>query len=209
MAAPRTDLTADIATYYTRALKEHGVTSRGVDWNSKDGQWTRFVQLARLLPETGFSVNDLGCGYGAFHSFLSEAHQDFRYIGYDVSSAMAEAARSALPVEGVTIIESAAPTETADFTVASGIFNVRMERDPREWQDYILTTLDAMDSASVRGFAFNCLTGYSSPDRMRPDLHYADPLVLFDRCRRLYAPNVALLHDYGLWEFTILVRKSL
>ena len=43
---------------------------------------------------------------------------------------------------------------------------------------------------------------------MRPDLHYADPLALFDRCKRRYARDVALLHDYGLWEFTLLVRKT-
>jgi len=43
---------------------------------------------------------------------------------------------------------------------------------------------------------------------MRPDLHYADPCVLFDRCKRRHSPRVALLHDYGLWEFTILVRKA-
>ena len=43
---------------------------------------------------------------------------------------------------------------------------------------------------------------------MRPDLYYADPCRLFDLCKRRYAKNVALLHDYGLYEFTILVRKQ-
>ena len=42
---------------------------------------------------------------------------------------------------------------------------------------------------------------------MRPDLYYADPCELFDRCKRRYSRNVALLHDYDLYEFTILVRK--
>lgn len=208
MAATKTDLMADVAAYYTRTLQDHGITPRGVDWNGEDGQRNRFAQLARLLPETGFSLNDLGCGYGAFHGFLSETHRDFRYIGYDVSAAMVEAARGALPADGVAVIQAETPTVTADFTVASGIFNVRMGRDPGEWQDYILTTLDAMDGASTKGFAFNCLTSYSDADRMRPDLHYSDPLALFDRCKRRYARDVALLHDYGLWEFTILVRKS-
>lgn len=208
MADPKTDLTADVAAYYTRTLQEHGLTPRGVDWNGEDGQRCRFAQLARLLPDAGFSVNDLGCGYGAFHGYLAEVRRDFRYIGYDVSAAMAQAAREVLPTDGVTILEAATPTEVADFTVASGIFNVRMGRDPQEWQDYILTTLDAMDAASTHGFAFNCLTGYSDPDKMRPDLHYADPLALFDHCKRRYARDVALLHDYGLWEFTLLVRKS-
>jgi hypothetical protein len=44
---------------------------------------------------------------------------------------------------------------------------------------------------------------------MRPDLYYGDPCALFDHCKRRYARNVAVLHDYGLYEFTILVRKDL
>jgi hypothetical protein len=31
--------------------------------------------------------------------------------------------------------------------------------------------------------------------------------MFFDHCKRNFSRQVALLHDYGLWEFTILVRK--
>jgi hypothetical protein len=95
-----------------------------------------------------------------------------------------------------------------DYVVASGTFNVRLGHEADHWQDYIEATIDEMAAASTRGFAFNCLTSYSDPDRMRPDLHYADPLALFDRCKRRYTRHVALLHDYGLYEFTIIVRKD-
>ena len=44
---------------------------------------------------------------------------------------------------------------------------------------------------------------------MRPYLYYADPLFLFDYCKKKYSKSVALLHDYGLYEFTILVRKDI
>jgi hypothetical protein len=43
---------------------------------------------------------------------------------------------------------------------------------------------------------------------MQDYLYYADPRVLFDHCKTRYSKNVALLHDYGLYEFTILVRKA-
>jgi hypothetical protein len=59
------------------------------------------------------------------------------------------------------------------------------------------------------GFAFNCLTAYSDAHKMQSYLYYADPCRLFDLCKRRYSRNVALLHDYGLYEFTILVRKEL
>lgn len=54
------------------------------------------------------------------------------------------------------------------------------------------------------------LTKYSDADRMaeRPDLFFGDPLFFFDFCKRNFSRNVALLHDYGLYDFTILVRKD-
>jgi hypothetical protein len=64
-----------------------------------------------------------------------------------------------------------------------------------------------MASLATRGLAFNVLTLYSDPEHRRRELHYADPLALFDFCKKELAPRVALLHDYPLYEFTILVRK--
>ena len=40
------------------------------------------------------------------------------------------------------------------------------------------------------------------------DLYYADPLDLFDYCKRNFSKNVALLHDYRLYDFTLIVRKD-
>jgi hypothetical protein len=96
----------------------------------------------------------------------------------------------------------------ADYTVASGIFSVRLSASDREWHAHLLNTLDEMDAGSRRGFAFNCLTSYSDAGRMQDYLYYADPRVLFDHCKTRYSKNVALLHDYGLYEFTLLVRKA-
>ena len=43
---------------------------------------------------------------------------------------------------------------------------------------------------------------------MRDYLYYPNPCEVFDWCKRRYAKDVALLHDYGLYAFTMLVRKS-
>ena len=71
-----------------------------------------------------------------------------------------------------------------------------------------LETLDHYERNQLSGFRLRFLTIYSDSDKMRDYLYYADPGVLFDLCKRRYSRNVALLHDYGLYEFTILVRKS-
>jgi len=66
-----------------------------------------------------------------------------------------------------------------------------------------------MNQKSKRGFSFNMLTKYSDKEYMRDDLYYADPLFILDFCKRNFSKNVSLLHDYGLYEFTILVRMEI
>ncbi|NPC55773.1 class I SAM-dependent methyltransferase [Caenimonas soli] len=210
MAANDESILADVAGYYASTLALHGETARGVDWNGEESQRLRFEQLARIVDvPAGFSVNDLGCGYGALYDFLRDGWSDFSYTGCDVAAEMIDAAARRLPKEtaGIRLVVASEPPGVADFGIASGIFNVRMGRDNAQWEEYLLATLDTLDRTSRRGFAFNCLTSYSDPDKMRDHLFYADPCRLFDFCKRRYSRQVALLHDYGLYEFTMLVRK--
>ncbi len=181
-----------------------------MDWNSEDSQALRFAQLCRVLRDKGpFSINDIGCGYGELRDFLEREGHEADYLGVDIAPAMVAAARARAGRAARTrFAEGAQPGRVADFAVASGIFNVRLAVPDAEWRAHLLATLDGLDACSRRGFAFNCLTSYSDPERMRADLYYADPLPLFDHCKRRYSRQVALLHDYGLYEFTLIVRKG-
>lgn len=201
---------SDVANYYTERISEHGATPRGVDWNGVDSQTLRFAKLSEIIVNpTGFSLLDLGCGYGALVDYLSNRFDTFDYVGLDVSEEMVHAARQQhRDKAGVAFETGSRPDRPADYCVASGIFNVRLEHDDDSWFDYIAATLDVMNECSRKGFAFNCLTSYSDVDKMRDYLYYADPCRLFDLCKRKYSRQVALLHDYGLYEFTIHVRKD-
>lgn len=203
------NLLAEVADYYSTKLSEHGETPRGVDWNGEQSQALRFEQLCRIIdPLQPFSINDLGCGYGALLGYLSQNYVNFSYTGIDVSENMVKAAANRYSERAdAHFVVAGEPDRIANYGVASGIFNVRLERSDSEWHDYLETTLDALDRNSTGGFAFNCLTSYSDADKMRDYLYYADPGALFDLCKRRYSKHVALLHDYGLYEFTILVRK--
>ena len=207
----KTRLLDEVATYYAEKLAEHGDTPRGVDWNGEKSQMVRFAQLCKLIdPKTpNFSLNDLGCGYGALLDYLRDKHATCAYLGVDVSHQMIKAAEQRhAAADQSRFISSAEPDQVADYGVASGVFNVRLGRTDAEWFDYLQSTLDVLDRTSSLGFAFNCLTSYSDEDKKRDYLYYADPCRLFDLCKRRYSRQVALLHDYGLYEFTILVRKT-
>jgi SAM-dependent methyltransferase len=192
-----------VERYYTDKLREHGPTHRGVDWSTAESQTTRFAQLLSVVSSGGI-VLDYGCGYGALVEHLPDPSD---YVGYDISEEMISAARARYP--GARFTSSEADLKPVDYVVASGIFNVKAGAEEANWVEYVAATLERFDGLAARGFAFNMLTSYSDPPLMRRDLYYAEPLRWFDECKRRYARNVALLHDYGLYEFTIIVRKEL
>lgn len=210
MKNKKTDLLNEVANYYAEKLAEHGDTPRGVDWNGEEGQTIRFAQLCKIIEPKNiqFSMNDLGCGYGALLNYLQNQYHNFTYIGLDVAKQMIDAAQQRNnKVPHARFVTSAEPDQIADYGVASGVFNVRLERSDVEWFDYIQSTLDVLNRTSTQGFSFNCLNSYSAEEKKRDYLYYANPCQLFDLCKRRYSKQVALPHDYELYEFTIWVRK--
>jgi SAM-dependent methyltransferase len=153
-------------------------------------------------------VLDFGCGYGAFASFLKDWNPRAAYLGFDISSAMVEVARSSNATNAATFVTDEAALEPVEVVVASGIFNVKLDVPAEQWRAYVFDRLGRIASLAKDAFAFNILTAYSDPRRMRGDLYYADPHELFDWCRTHYSPWVGLLHDYGLYEFTVVAKKA-
>jgi SAM-dependent methyltransferase len=203
-------LLKNVADYYTNAISQHGTTAKGVDWNGEESQRVRFHQLSKILRDPAhFSINDVGCGYGALFDYLRETHSSFDYCGVDVAAAMVDAARARCHAHlQARFYLGTQPPQQQDYSVASGIFSVSLETPPAQWKSYVHETLVTLDAASTQGFAFNCLTSYSDAEKMKPHLYYANPCELFDFCKQNFSRHVALLHDYGLYEFTILVRKG-
>lgn len=199
-----------IAEYYSEKIAQHGETANGVDWNGEESQKLRFKQLSRIMDSPQpFTVNDVGCGYGALLDYLWDDFLVQSYQGVDICEEMIRAAeRRHIQKPRAEFLNASTPNRIRDFSIASGIFNVKLDHKKEEWLEYILSTLELLNCKSKLGFAFNCLTSYSDESMKRDYLYYADPLVLFDFCKRKFSAQVALLHDYGLYEFTILVRKQ-
>ena len=204
----RQQILGHVRRYYEDKLAAHGATPRGVDWNSAESQRLRFRDLARVLDgDRTAAVNDYGCGYGALASYLRAGGHTGPYHGFDISGAMIDAARQAhADLPGVDFVSDRAALAPADYTLASGIFNVRQQISDDEWHGYMVETIGDLAALSARGFAFNALSIYSDADKRRPDLYYADPRELFDHCKRHVSRFVSLLHDSPLYEFTLLVR---
>jgi SAM-dependent methyltransferase len=199
--------------YFSEKLEAHGATPMGVDYNGPAAQERRFEQLIKVIqPSQPFTMIDYGSGYGALFEFLQKKGWQFEYYGIDLIEKMVSAGRAQykdFPNAHFTTDEREVPL--VDYLLAGAIFNIKLDASYSDWQDFVVTTLQRMNAMCSKGFSFNMLTKYSDADRMaqRPDLFYGDPLFFFDLCKRNFSRNVALLHDYGLYDFTILVRKDI
>lgn len=197
--------------YYDKKLRQHGPTPAGADWNSQASQELRFRQLEYLWERhPDASLLDYGCGYGAMAAYVRQRGHRGRYVGFDVSQQMIDAARTQLEsLDACTLTARREELVPVDYAVASGVLNVKQGASDRAWHEYVWDVVSDLAALGQRGFAFNALTRYSDVEKRRPDLYYADPLEMFDRCKREFSRFATLLHDYPLWEFTVIVRKQI
>jgi SAM-dependent methyltransferase len=202
-----------INQYFTEKLITFGATAKGVDYKSSYDQEIRFEQLLRVInPAQPFTLLDYGSGYGALYDTMSQKGWRFEYYGVDLIEKMIIAGRDLhknCPNCHFTTKEMEVPL--ADYLVAGAIFNNKLDSSVEAWREFTVQTLQRMNQLCSKGFSFNMLTSYSDADRMaqRPDLYFGDPCFYFDYCKRNFSHNIALLHDYGLYDFTILVRKDI
>lgn len=195
-----------VREYYSGRLSQFGPTAKGVDWNSVESQELRFRELLRGdFLSSCTSLLDYGCGYGALLNYVRRDGWLGKYLGYDVAPDMIAGASSMHGADGEFTIDL--PSESFDCTLASGLFNVRLEFADDLWQQHINAVLDEMWGCTGSVMVFNMLTSHSDADKRRANLYYAEPGRYLELCLHRYSRRVRLHHGYGLYEFTIQVEK--
>jgi SAM-dependent methyltransferase len=139
-----------------------------------------------------------------FEYLVEQAYPVSAYTGTDISPDMLVAARERVRDPRAEFVQAAAPPHDADYVFVSGTFNVRFDATDEGWGAYVQDTLRILAARARRGLAFNLLTTYV--DWRDETLFYADPHAFFDFCRTELSRRVSLLHDYPLYEWTMLVR---
>lgn len=180
-----------VREHYAGKLNRGGHTPEGVDWKDEAAQMDRLNALCLLFHgDSGFTLNDWGCGYGRLASMTKHG----RYFGYDIVEQ---------ELERGEFILSDRPTKIADYTVASGLFNVMGEHSVADWQRYVNGCIKIMAELSRSRFGFNCLS--DAANRRHDNLYYANPYGMARICMEY--GRVSLLQYYSAWDFTILVSK--
>lgn len=202
---------AAIARYYSNTVARHGPTPRGADWACAPTQELRFVQLLGMCDFSApFSLVDLGCGYGALLAYLEKRHAraEVDYLGVDLSRAMLRHARRLWRSrrDARFVLGHASP-EIADYSVASGIFNVKNDVPRPDWEGFISHTLGEMRATSRRGFAVNFLAPPRTGWTGTPYLYDAPPERWAAHCEEELGLAVDVIDGYGMREYTLLARS--
>lgn len=200
-------LHASVEAYYTRKVRTFGATPLGVDWPSTPSLELRLVQLLKVCDFAGpFSLNDLGCGYAAALDLIERRWPQNRvdYLGVDLSAAMIAHARrrwGRRPGTGFAVGHQCG--RIAQYSIASGIFNVKLDHPPQLWTAHAQAILQELDRSSRTGFAVNFMLPAAA---QAPELYGSAPEPWVAYCETVLGRTVELVQGYGLPEFSLLVR---
>ena len=205
------ELRDSVRIYYSGKLERHGPTPLGVDWPNAISQHLRFVQLLKLCDfESAFSLNDFGCGYGALLEFLAMRHGGaaIDYRGIDISPAMVAAARKCWSDRHRREICGGFAVRPSSRLLARQRHLQRSARPSRRGVGKLCRTdPDRTCSQSSRiGFAVNFMRPHDTLPT-EDGLYRTEPPRWIDFCERL-GGNIELVGDYGLREFTLLIRRQ-
>lgn len=205
---------SDVEAYYGARVAKYGATPRGVDWSCQATQSLRFVQLLRICDFAApFALNDVGCGYGALCAFLDLRYPNSRvdYLGVDLSRPMVNRASRRFRRADRRFAVGKASPRLADYSVASGVMNVNVGHSRAVWEDFIAAMLQDMRRTSRRGFSVNFMSDVvaaseapDNPPAIR--LYRTSPERWIPYCENALGCSVETLDNYGMREFTLLLR---
>ena len=116
-----------IRNHYELALGSPGDNGQKVGWRNSSAQLARFNCIFRLLADfQSGTIADVGCGTGDLLGFLRAQGWSGTYSGVDISAAMIQEAAKRFGHDTLAEFALSSSPPSADFVVASGIFNVSL-----------------------------------------------------------------------------------
>jgi SAM-dependent methyltransferase len=201
-----------IVRHYEECLAKHGATPRGADWPNGADLATRFGVMLEVLTEAGErpALLDLGCGPGFALDYLTatDAVDRVRYHGIDLSNAMIDAARARWPMHEFScrdILKSPLPDQSIDVVIMNGVLTERVTLSVEVMTGLAQSLVSAAFRVARIGIAFNVMNRHV--DWQRDDLFHWPFDALADFLKREVSPNYEFRADYGLYEYTCIVRR--
>ena len=188
------DIDSFYKEYYRQTYAEHGASAKGVDWKDEAAQRISFDYLLKAIrfhvsENKNLSILELGCGYGAFFSYLQDAglYPQYDYYGIDLVQEMVEKARSAFPEISDYFLagdfKRYQSDKDYDFIISSGVFNIRGDFSESAYEMYFFDTLSLMFQRATTGIVFNLMT---------PAPTFRDLKLFYPDINRLFGFNIII-----------------
>ena len=140
--------------FYKKAVERHGISARGVHWNSTYTQYKRFEILTSFINKNifFFFLIDAGCGFVEYYNYLLKYDKKPKtYIVIDCEEMMINLAFKRFPnikfeIKNVILDELI----KADYYVCSGAMNILTKEE-------IFIFIKKCFDASNKAFIFNFL----------------------------------------------------
>ena len=200
---------------YWKRFQQFGSTPQGSFWATEARQALRFeiilCEIDKLSGAEGFSLADIGCGYGALVDHLLKRPASFvtSYIGYDISDQLIAACKRRFEQRWASFICSPAPRQEQDFSVMSGPFNLAATRDVVLWQNYVFDALQACWSHTRVAMIFNLQVAPSARISPQSHIYYANSDQVLEHCVARFGPTKRLVHPDLPQDATFVVLKPL
>jgi SAM-dependent methyltransferase len=202
-----------ITGHYEGCLRKHGATPAGVDWPSGADLATRYGIMLELMAEAGIrpQLLDLGCGPGLIVDYLHATGRldQVSYHGIDLSHEMVEVARARWPEHAFScrdIISEPMPEQSVDVVIMNGVLTERVTLDVETMTALAKALVMAAFRVARTGIVFNVMNAHV--EWHRNDLFYWSFDSLANFLMREVSPHYVLRADYGLYEYSCIVRRQ-
>ncbi|WP_321777249.1 class I SAM-dependent methyltransferase [Sulfurimonas sp.] len=184
----------DNKKFYTSAIDIHGITPKGVNWNSKDSQNIRFKMILQMLPQNleNLSIADAGCGFGDFYTYALKKKREFTYIGIDSLVDMYSIASENTGCEILIADICTDEIPQATYYICSGAMNTL-----QRFETHLF--IRKCFEASQKGFVFNILHG----TKKSPTYNYFTTKDIQEIAEDLGVKKVVLKDDYLDADITV------
>ena len=202
---------ANLQVKYNKRFKKYGPNPEGSYWLSAHRQNLRFdvifEQVIKYRNKEGFSIGDIGCGYGALLPYIENKYcsEKINYSGYDISKELIDYCRKNYHQNWVKFFRGSRPVKDVDFCVISGAFNLSATKIYSAWEDHIFQTLSDCWQKTDIALVFNLQTS-DTPHISKGSIFYGDKQVIANRCNSLFG-NTSHLHISQLPHDTTFIIK--
>lgn len=207
-----------IYKHYEYCLEKYGDCNLGMNWPNIEGMITRFKVMTDLIrTNESCRLLDLGCGNGAFYTYLKHHKPDVSYSGWDISNKFIDLCKKKYPngkFKQVDILNEdiCKPNNEVyrypyDYVVMNGIFTVKNNLSFDQMFSFFKEMVKKVynDYTEV-GLSFNVMA--KELDHEREDLfHLSHDLLANFICKELKTRNYVIRNDYGLYEYTTYIYK--